>query len=39
MNSATTLENRKRTTNIFVFLNLREEQKEIVNKAKSFWIF
>jgi hypothetical protein len=39
MNSATTLQNQKRTTNNFGFSNLKQEQKETANKAKSFWIF
>jgi hypothetical protein len=34
-----TLQNRKRTTNIFGFLNFEQEQKETANKTKSFWIF
>jgi hypothetical protein len=34
-----TLQNRRRTTNIFGFSILKQEQKKIANKAKYFWIF
>jgi hypothetical protein len=39
MNSATNFQNQRRTTNIFGFRFLKQEQKEIANKAKYFWIF
>jgi hypothetical protein len=39
MNSATNLQNQRRTTNIFGFSIFETEQREIANEAKYFWIF
>jgi hypothetical protein len=39
LNSATTLQNRRRTINIFGFLIFETRAEGTANKAKYFWIF
>jgi hypothetical protein len=39
LNSATNFTKPKKNTNIFGFSILKQEQKEMANKAEYFWIF